>query len=799
MEWICTNEPINIITNGGYTLEQILANKHCSKDSKYWIPILNTNKYLFKSSVAESWEFLDPLIKNPISNTNQIYLRFLDSFVFTEARDTFKLSGYYCSAPEDTIAFNQYWDEQEEYCEYGLEVDGVRITGRYYWWLNFGRLKATDLATKRKFDKEPSFVDHQYYWSLELEESCLEGVYANVDIYLNYFPNKNSVDYRRLKKEGMVVAKGRRKGYSYFKASAFHAYNFTWLADSKNILAAYEKSHYGTPLKAIHDNLNFLNKNTPWVRRRDKLNTRTHFRASVEVINEFGVKVEEGYMSELNCISFMDDPFKGIGDSADFIDIEEAGKFMHLLETYEVSIEPVIRDGDIMIGIPLIGGTAGDMDKGSIDLYTIFSDPKSYRLKGYSNIYDDKPNETVGWFIDDMWYLPGFLEKELIKELFPNDSYILNLINKYEGDVIETVDIQGNSHRRFSEILIDEKRKIKKKGDARAYNKFISQQPKTVGECFLVTEGSPFEVRMAKERLSELKIKASKSEEWGEFIVDNNNLVQWRNDFTMQPIVEFPIRTKDINLDGCWVIYEKPIKDKDGKIPWSRYLANCDPIDKGEDEVVSKDEHSLASTFIMDAFTRKIVAEYSGRPGIAEQYYEQLWRGIEYYNAELLYENNLKGLYTHFRNKNKLHLLANEPISLKDRGYNYTGNNTKGYHATPQINSFGRELINKWTLENHIIGQDTNTGENFTIPKMYTIDSIPLLQEIINWKPKLNCDRISALGGCLILLNDREIFLQDRVDRVNSRIKDSTFFKRIQKYTTKTSNKDDFFKQLKNR
>ena len=785
MAWT-NNKPTQIVTEGGYTLEQILDNKHCSKDPIFWYPIEGSDKYLFKSEVAESWEFFDPMLKNPISNTNQIYLRFLDTSAFVAARDTFKLNGYYCPAPEDTITFNQFWDEQEELCDWGLEVGGVKFSGRYYFWLNYGRLKATE--NKRKIEREPSFIDHQYYWSLELEESGLEGVYSHEDTYLEYFPNRTKSDFRRLRKEGMVVSKSRRKGYSYYKASALHCYNFTWLSDSMNILAAFEKGHYKVPLDAIHMGLNFLNKNTPWVRRRDKLNTRTNFRASVETTNEYGVKIEEGYKSEVNCISFKDDPFKGIGDSVDYIDIEEAGKFTGLLETYAVSVEPLIRDGDIMIGIPLIGGTSGDMDKGSVDLYKIQSNPKSYGLKEYANIYDNRPHEYVGWFIDDMWMLFGFVEKELIRKQFKDDEYLLRLLDKYDGDIIETVDSQGNSHRRFAEIIIDLKREGKKKGDIRAYNKFISQQPKTLDECYLVVEDSPFDVATAKAALGELKTVKKSATEWGMFLLDSKGKVKWKNDFSMNPVTNFPVDTNKEDVSGCWVIFNKPTKNTSGEIPSFRYLAGNDPIEFGSGEVsASKNQHSLASCFIMDAITETIVAEYTGRPVVAEEYYEQLWRGIEYYNAEMLYENQLKGTFNYFRNKNKLSLLADTPQSLKDKYGVKSSGRVKGFHATSGVNQLGISLINSWTLKDQITSQNQETGEIESIPKMYTIKSVPLLQEIINWRAGGNFDRISALGACLILLEDRVIRTESIIAN-DKPITSDPFFNKLGSY-----NKSKFF------
>jgi len=44
-----------------------------------------------------------------------------------------------------------------------------------------------------------------------------------------------------------------------------------------------------------------------------------------------------------------------------------------------------------------------------------------------------------------------------------------------------------------------------------------------------------------------------------------------------------------------------------------------------------------------------IVAEYTGRPATAEDYYENVRKLLLYYNARLLYENQWKGLATYFK------------------------------------------------------------------------------------------------------------------------------------------------------
>jgi hypothetical protein len=371
------------------------------------------------------------------------------------------------------------------------------------------------------------------------------------------------------------------------------------------------------------------------------------------------------------------------------------------------------------------------------------------RFKKYANIYEpqDVPYDS-GWFIDDLWYSPVKVTKKEIMLINSSDKTI-ELLAKFPGDFIDPVDIQGNSYRYFAELVLDRKREERRKISSVAYQKFITQQPKYLSEAFLLNESSPFDTATAKEVLGQLAVQ-NIGEEKGSFSILEGK-PKWRLNMSLNAVDEYPYKGHDTT--GCWVLYEPPILIND-KIPTWRYIAGVDPIDFGSDEVATKGLHSFAATYIIDTITRNIVAEYVGRPVKAEDYFEQLWRGLEYYNAFLLQENNLKGLFSYFKLKNKLYLLAKEPESLKSRWGYKASNRTLGFHATPAINNYARELIHTWTLEEVPMHQD-DEGQVIYVPRMYFIQSKALLQEIISYNSKGNFDRISALGATMILLFDR--------------------------------------------
>lgn len=667
------------------------------------------------------WSTIEPGIYNPVANTNHEYLKFVNTHLFCEEARRYGRYGYYTTAPFGSKDYDDYWDEQEERCTDGYSVGGIRVTGRHYFFLNFGRLKARkidpvtgleDSRNKRKIVTFPRFLDHQYYWFHEIEECFAEGPHEGRDM------------------KGHCTLKSRRKGYTYQISSGVYMYNYNFVPASTNILAAYEKLHYKVTLNGIHFTLNHINKATDWAKRRDKLTQRDHFRASFVSKNEAGYEVEDGFMSEIQAVSFKDNPFKAIGESNFVIGFEEAGKFRGLMEAYIIA-ESTLRDGEIFTGVPLIWGTGGDMGAGTMDLAEFFWNAEVYGFRSYENIYEENAVGDCGWFVDDMWYLPGLYE----------DGAVTHFM----------VDKDGNSYRSITEKRLDEKREQKLKGSKAAYNLFLTQQPKKPSEALLQSTASIFDTVTAKNTLAMILMNQKKYVDAfriGRMEIDpEHGRAYFNENRSLIPLYEFPIKDNK-DKPGCVVIYEPPVRSATGEIERSRYIASVDPYDDDQSET-----RSVGSMFVLDRFTDRIVAHYKGRPA-ADIFYEQCRRLALYYNCKINYERDKKGLRGYFVNKGSLNVLVDEPEILKERGIskaNIIGNNAKGTHASTAVNSWGVELSALW-MDTGAYGEP----EESEIVTLQKIRSIGLLREIINYvpDPKLNFDDISALGMLMIYRED---------------------------------------------
>ena len=232
-------------------------------------------------------------------------------------------------------------------------------------------------------------------------------------------------------------------------------------------------------------------------------------------------------------------------------------------------------------------------------------------------------------------------------------------------------------------------------------------------------------------------------------------------------IREFP--HKDNKLKGGIEIFQLPKKDSSGNVPYNRYIAGTDPVDDDD----AKESLSLQSTFILDLWTDEIVAEYTGRPTFADDYYEQLRLLLMFYNARDNYENNKKGLFAYFNRMNSLYLLSDRLEYLKDKEITKVpgvGNNSKGYTANKFINSYGRLLYRNWLLTpiptiQIVDGEQTE----MMVPRLYTMKSRALIQESIQWESLGNYDRVSAMTALMLyrefmVIQYQGDFSQERVE-----------------------------------
>lgn len=375
--------------------------------------------------------------------------------------------------------------------------------------------------------------------------------------------------------------------------------------------------------------------------------------------------------------------------------------------------------------------TAGDKDSDFAGAQEIMYNPTGYDMYALPNVYD-KTSSGKPKFV---FFFPGYVNRE----------------GSYNKDGVSDVT------KSLIEILLDRYKIKYNSTDPNTIIKTIAEVPITPSEAILRTKKNIFPVTDLMERLGQLDSNPAEFNDVyvGEFTLKNGS-VEF-NPTVGDPIREFP--HKDNKLDGAVEIFMMPQKvatDEGLKIPQGRYIASCDPVDDDSSETTS-----LQSAFVLDLWTDTIVAEYTGRPKFAEDYYEQLRRLCLFYNAKLNYENNKKGIFAYFSKMNSLSILTDTLEYLKDRdmikGTPY-GNKSKGVQATLPINNFARTLIRDWLLKPTVITTvvDGESAE-VQVPNLFRLRQRALIKELIQWNSEGNFDRVSSLGMLMLLREDRMI------------------------------------------
>ena len=401
--------------------------------------------------------------------------------------------------------------------------------------------------------------------------------------------------------------------------------------------------------------------------------------------------------------------------------------FKNVLGTYNVML-PSVQEGDISFGTIYLIGTAGDSESDFAGAQEIVYNPKGYNMYPLPNVYD-KEGQGRKWIT---FFFPGYLNRK------------------------GCYDENGNSDvtKALLEILENRYRIKYNSSDINSITKAIAEIPITPQEAILRTRGNIFPVTELNERLNEIDNNPT---EYNDVYV--GNLVMGSNgkvDFiptTDVPIREFP--TKDNKVQGAIEIFEMPQKVGE-KIPNDRYIMSLDNYENDYSETMS-----LGSMFVLDLWTDRIVAEYTGRPQFADDLNEIARKIALFYNAKILYENNKKNTFAYFSKLNCVHLLADTPEYLKQRqlvktvGY---GNSAKGVGATVPIKNFGFQLIRDWLLKpvTRIVHQEGEDVE-ITVPNLKFIRNRALLKELILFNPDINVDRVMSLVQLMLYREEKMV------------------------------------------
>ena len=639
---------------------------------------------------------------------------------------------------------------------YVRESDGEWVTGYLYWFLNYSPMMLSKIREYK--DKDGKKRKSKRADRVESLPECWEGIYwrfhcldqaSNGGLYNNFEGGQH-----------MAELASRGKGKSYSLASILnHIFVVGENKDAhekvKGIVTAYQKEYLTKDgvLNKFVDMANFCATNTQFPRKRLKNSLQ-------EMTWTMGYKdmeldIERGTQNTVLGVSSKDDESKLRGKRAAKILIEEFGTFPRLVDLYNVLL-PSVQDGDIIFGQIYMLGTAGDNESDFAGAQEIMYNPRGYNMYALPNVFD-KYNQGKPYFV---FFFPGYVNR---KGCYNEDGV---------SDIIKAL----------IEILMNRYRVKYNSTDPNTIIKTIAEVPITPAEAIVKTGVNMFPVADLTERIGQLDSNPTEYNDVyvGDLVFGKDGQVEYKPT-SAQPIRDFP--HKDNKIEGAIEIFQMPEIDKNTNKPYNdRYILGADPYDDDESNTMS-----LGSIFVLDLWTDRIVAEYTGRPSFADDYYEICRKLCLFYNGRLNYEYNKKGLFSHFSTRNSLYLLTDVLDFLKEKQMmkDGIGNKSKGTNASPAINAYARSRLRSWLLSPVPVIQ-TIDGESkeVMVPRLFTVRNRALLKELINYNPEGNFDRVSAMGMLMLLREDKMIKYQGNVGRdrqenaENSYDGEDPFFKR---------------------
>lgn len=650
--------------------------------------------------------------------------KIVNSNKFRQASIQFLNTGQYCQYPEGTTEFYKFWDEERDRCINGYTADdGDFISGYNYFYLNYCPIsrivnhittdKLGNTVVKRVNEVSfPDFWDYDYYYFNAVQEAEEVGKH-------------------------LCLLKSRRKGFSY-KGGAMACRNYYLIPNSKTFIYASNKQYLTDDgiLTKAWDYMDFIDKNTAWGKKRS-VNTQMRRRAGFYTKDDYGNVIEMGYKSEIIGVTLKDNPDVVRGKKANLILFEEGGSFSELGAAWQIARPSVEVDG-IAFGTMIVWGTGGDEGSAFETMKDMFYNPDGYNCLGFDNIWDETATTNKCGF-----FVPQYTNLD---------------IRDKEGKRIY-MDEDGNTFRKKSleHILAERQIVISNATSNAAVDRYVAERPITPAEAMLEFNGNIFPKKELQEQLSLLRTnkKLQNHKQVGDLVQQPDGTIKWVIKKTGD-ITHYPLRTKRDETTGALigdgptgsiVIWEHPNKDASPGL----YIAGIDSYDYDESSTTS-----LGSCFIykrvqsIEQYSDIIVAEYTGRPKSAEEFYENVRKLLLYYNARAMYENQNKGIFVYFTNKHCDYLLADQPDIINDIVSNSKVNRKKGCHMNKQIKQWGEGLIKDWLNDENSVGKKN----------LYNIMSEPLLEELIAYNDNGNFDRCLT-KGTLITTNKGDIPIEE--------------------------------------
>lgn len=422
---------------------------------------------------------------------------------------------------------------------------------------------------------------------------------------------------------------------------------------------------------------------------------------------------------------------------------------------------------------PILAGTGGEVEL-SKDAQEMFSDPETYNLLVMDwDILNRRAMKGKTWK-ERKWamFVPGQMANSGVKRTIGLGDYL----GKPDDKKLNKIKIDATDFEASTNKLNEERKKLSTK-DRVAYTSHTMFYPFTIDDCFLSSSQNLFPVEYAIKHKNDLLESGQYSGMLCDVFLESGNKLETTK--SNKQLAGFPFSGGVI--DAPVQIFEMPQSNRfDDFI----YVAGQDPYKQAK-----SDTPSLGAFYVFkrrvgirDPYAYRIVASYVSRPSSIDQFCrtcEVLQKG---YGAICLMEN-ADQMYEQYLNRKSgmpasFFLFAGEAIANKYVKAGSRQNSKLGLYPTPGNQNLLFSCVVDYCWQDFVIGYDDQTGLDITVKGIELIDDIALLDEIIQYKPGLNVDRIIAFGHALVLaryFDDNNYMPKSKIDEMNNARKEDAY------------------------
>lgn len=422
---------------------------------------------------------------------------------------------------------------------------------------------------------------------------------------------------------------------------------------------------------------------------------------------------------------------------------------------------------------PILAGTGGEVEL-SKDAQEMFSDPETYNLLVMDwDILNRRAMKGKTWK-DRKWamFVPGQMANSGVKRTIGLGDYL----GKPDDKKLNKIKIDATDFEASTNKLNEERKKLSTK-DRVAYTSHTMFYPFTIDDCFLSSSQNLFPVEYAIKHKNDLLESGQYSGMLCDVFLESGNKLGTTK--SNKQLAGFPFSGGVI--DAPVQIFEMPQSNRfDDFI----YVSGSDPYKQAK-----SDTPSLGAFYVFkrrvgirDPYAYRIVASYVSRPSSIDQFCrtcEVLQKG---YGAICLMEN-ADQMYEQYLNRKSgmpasFFLFAGEAIANKYVKAGSRQNSKLGLYPTPGNQNLLFSCVVDYCWQDFVIGYDDSTGLDITVKGIELIDDIALLDEIIQYKPGLNVDRIIAFGHALVLaryFDDNNYMPKSKIEEMNNARKEDAY------------------------